>query len=34
VTLTGVNHGFIDPFQTAEIRLIKAEQLMPLDALK
>lgn len=32
VTLTGVNHGFIDPFRTAEIRLLRAERLVPLKA--
>jgi hypothetical protein len=32
VTLTGVNHGFIDPFRTAEIRLLRAERLVPLRA--
>jgi hypothetical protein len=34
VTLTGVNHGFIDPFRTAEIRLLRAERLLPLRAPK
>jgi hypothetical protein len=32
ITLTGVNHGFIDPFHTAEIRLLRAERLVPLRA--
>jgi hypothetical protein len=32
VTLTGVNHGFIDRFATAEIRLLRAERLVPLSA--
>jgi hypothetical protein len=32
VTLTAVNHGFIDPFQAVEIRLIKAERLLALSA--
>ena len=33
VTLTGVNHGFIDSFRTAEIRLLGAERLVPLGAI-
>ena len=32
VTLTGVNHGFIAPFKTAEIKLLRAERLVPLSA--
>ncbi len=32
VLLTGVNHGFIEPFKTAEVRLLRAERLVPLAA--
>jgi hypothetical protein len=34
VTLTGVNHGFIEPFKTADITLLRAERLMPLSAVR
>lgn len=32
VTLTGVNHGFIEPFKTAEIKLLRVERLVPLNS--
>ncbi len=32
VTLTGVNHGFIDPFKTVDVRLLRAERLVPLTS--
>jgi hypothetical protein len=33
VTLRGVNHGFIAPFASAEIKLLRAEKLVPLKDL-